>query len=75
MPWKEEWSSRLKASDLQKFQGLGMTIGAALMDVKKATTLASITLMTFMLSGGFFIQVRPPKNYANPLIETETKQY
>lgn len=52
-----------------------MTIGAALMDVKKATTLASITLMTFMLSGGFFIQVRPPKTYANPLIETETKQY
>ncbi|RVW24450.1 ABC transporter G family member 22 [Vitis vinifera] len=40
-------------------QGLGMTIGAALMDVKKATTLASITLMTFMLSGGFFIQEFP----------------
>nr|QVT92344.1 ABC transporter [Salvia miltiorrhiza] len=36
-------------------QGLGLTIGAAFMDVKKATTLASVTVMTFMLSGGFFI--------------------
>ncbi|XP_059631626.1 ABC transporter G family member 22-like [Cornus florida] len=40
-------------------QGLGLTIGAAFMDVKKATTLASITVMTFMLSGGFFIQSVP----------------
>ncbi len=42
---------------MEMFQGLGLTIGAAFMDVKKAATLASITLMTFMLSGGFFIQV------------------
>lgn len=33
-------------------------MGAAFMDVKKATTLASITIMTFMLSGGFFLQVK-----------------
>lgn len=39
------------------FQGLGLTIGAALMNVKQATTLASVTVMTFMLSGGFFIKV------------------
>lgn len=38
-------------------KGLGLTIGAAFMDVKKATTLASVTVMTFMLSGGFFITV------------------
>ncbi|KAK4490188.1 hypothetical protein RD792_000845, partial [Penstemon davidsonii] len=37
-------------------QGLGLTIGAAFLDVKKATTLASVTVMTFMLSGGFFIE-------------------
>ncbi|KAL1533511.1 hypothetical protein AAHA92_33388 [Salvia divinorum] len=36
-------------------QGLGLSIGAAFMDVNKATTLASVTVMTFMLSGGFFI--------------------
>ncbi|KAI3464637.1 hypothetical protein Pfo_021300 [Paulownia fortunei] len=41
-------------------QGLGLTIGAAFMDVKKATTLASVTVMTFMLSGGFFIKKVPP---------------
>ncbi|XP_059454070.1 ABC transporter G family member 22-like [Corylus avellana] len=41
-------------------QGLGLAIGAAFMDVKKATTLASIVVMTFMLSGGFFVQKVPP---------------
>ncbi|GAB2290006.1 ABC transporter G member 22, partial [Dionaea muscipula] len=40
-------------------QGLGLTIGAAFMDVKKATTLASVAVMTFMLSGGFFIKNVP----------------
>ncbi|KAF2291256.1 hypothetical protein GH714_021049 [Hevea brasiliensis] len=40
-------------------QGLGLAIGAAFMDVKKATTLASIILMTFMLSGGLFLQKVP----------------
>ncbi|MQL99749.1 hypothetical protein Taro_032477 [Colocasia esculenta] len=38
-------------------QGLGLAIGAALMDVKKATTLASLVVMTFMLAGGFFVQL------------------
>ncbi|KAI3997521.1 hypothetical protein MKX01_008128 [Papaver californicum] len=40
-------------------QGLGLAIGAMLMDVKKASTLASITAMTFMLAGGFFIKRVP----------------
>ncbi|XP_042479099.1 ABC transporter G family member 22-like isoform X2 [Macadamia integrifolia] len=40
-------------------QGLGLAIGAASMDVKKATTLASVVVMTFMLSGGFFVQKVP----------------
>ncbi|CAB4289194.1 unnamed protein product [Prunus armeniaca] len=40
-------------------QGLGLSIGAAFIDVKKATALASIIVMTFMLSGGFFIQKVP----------------
>ena len=38
-------------------QGLGLAIGASLMDLKRATTLASVTVMTFMLAGGFFVQV------------------
>uniref|UniRef100_A0A1D1YL65 ABC transporter G family member 22 n=1 Tax=Anthurium amnicola TaxID=1678845 RepID=A0A1D1YL65_9ARAE len=38
-------------------QGLGLVIGATLMDIKKATTLASVTVMTFMLAGGFFVKV------------------
>ncbi|KAL0326064.1 UNVERIFIED_CONTAM: ABC transporter G family member 22 [Sesamum radiatum] len=41
-------------------QGLGLAIGAAFMDVKKATTLASVTVMAFMLSGGFFIKYTYP---------------
>jgi hypothetical protein len=39
-------------------QGLGLAIGATLLDIKKATTLASVTVMTFMLAGGFFVKVR-----------------
>lgn len=27
------------------------------MDIKKATTLASVTVMTFMLAGGYFVKV------------------
>ncbi|KAK6944154.1 ABC transporter-like, ATP-binding domain [Dillenia turbinata] len=40
-------------------QGLGLAIGATLMDLKQATTLASVTVMTFMLSGGFFVERVP----------------
>ncbi|KAL9235952.1 hypothetical protein vseg_010670 [Gypsophila vaccaria] len=40
-------------------QGLGLVIGASLMDIKKATTLGSVTVMTFMLAGGFFVQKVP----------------
>ncbi|GMH26573.1 hypothetical protein Nepgr_028416 [Nepenthes gracilis] len=40
-------------------QGLGLAIGALLMDVKKATTLASIAIMAFMLAGGFFVRNIP----------------
>ncbi|XP_010248096.1 PREDICTED: ABC transporter G family member 22 isoform X2 [Nelumbo nucifera] len=40
-------------------QGLGLAIGATLMDVKRATTLASVTVMTFMLAGGFFVKRVP----------------
>ncbi|CAO2813468.1 unnamed protein product [Amaranthus hypochondriacus] len=40
-------------------QGLGLSIGAAFMDIKKALTLASILIMSFMLSAGFFIHDVP----------------
>ncbi|GMH09687.1 hypothetical protein Nepgr_011528 [Nepenthes gracilis] len=40
-------------------QGLGLAIGASLMDIKKATTLASVTIMAFMLAGGFFVKKIP----------------
>ena len=39
------------------WQGLGLAIGATLMDLKRATTLASVTVMTFMLAGGYFVKV------------------
>lgn len=40
-------------------QGLGFLIGAVMMDVKQATTLASIVMLSFMLTGGFFVQHIP----------------
>ncbi|KAE8725777.1 ABC transporter G family member 22 [Hibiscus syriacus] len=40
-------------------QGLGLAIGATLMDLKRATTLASVIVMTFMLAGGYFVKKVP----------------
>ncbi|XP_057814737.2 ABC transporter G family member 22 [Cryptomeria japonica] len=40
-------------------QGLGLAIGAAMMDVKKATTLASVLVLAFMIAGGYFVQHIP----------------
>lgn len=41
-------------------QGLGLFIGAMMMDVQKATTFASVVVLAFMLTGGFFVQHIPP---------------
>ncbi|RZR95798.1 hypothetical protein BHM03_00024689 [Ensete ventricosum] len=55
-------------SDFTKFLESLLTIflsivaaQVSLMDTKKATTLASVIIMTFMLSGGFFVQVNRPR--------------
>lgn len=37
------------------------------MDLKKATTLASVTVMTFMLAGGYFVKV----NYIQLMIQKQ----
>lgn len=40
-------------------QGLGLALGALVMDLKTATTLASVLMLAFMLAGGFFVQKVP----------------
>ncbi|KAK8487023.1 hypothetical protein V6N13_096637 [Hibiscus sabdariffa] len=40
-------------------QGLGLAMGAVLMDVKQATTLASVTMLVFLLVGGYYIHHMP----------------
>ncbi|MBA0773012.1 hypothetical protein Gotri_008317 [Gossypium trilobum] len=40
-------------------QGLGLALGAILMDVKQATTLASVTMLVFLLVGGYYIHHMP----------------
>lgn len=40
-------------------QGIGLALGAILMDVKQATTLASVTMLVFLLVGGYYIQNMP----------------
>ncbi|XP_039113797.1 ABC transporter G family member 9-like [Dioscorea cayenensis subsp. rotundata] len=40
-------------------QGVGFAIGAAVMDFKVATMLASVIMLTFLLAGGFFVQHVP----------------
>lgn len=37
-------------------QGLGLALGAVLMDIKQATTLSSVTMLVFLLAGGYYIQ-------------------
>ncbi|KAM0961439.1 hypothetical protein ACFX2J_020633 [Malus domestica] len=41
-------------------QGLGLALGAILMNVKQGTTLASVTMLVFLLVGGYYIQHIPP---------------
>ncbi|XP_010528033.1 PREDICTED: ABC transporter G family member 21-like [Tarenaya hassleriana] len=40
-------------------QGVGLAMGAILMDVKQATTLSSVTMLVFLLAGGYYIQHIP----------------
>ncbi|MCO5614053.1 hypothetical protein L7F22_068334 [Adiantum nelumboides] len=40
-------------------QGVGLLIGATLMDVKKATTFGSVLVIALMLAAGFFVQHTP----------------
>ncbi|WOL18293.1 hypothetical protein Cni_G27087 [Canna indica] len=41
-------------------QSLGLAVGAILMDVKQATTLASVTTLVFLMAGGYYVQQIPP---------------
>ncbi|KHN36795.1 ABC transporter G family member 9 [Glycine soja] len=40
-------------------QGLGLALGATVMDQKAATTLASVLMLCFLLAGGFYVQHVP----------------
>ncbi|CAN4075529.1 unnamed protein product [Withania somnifera] len=40
-------------------QGLGLAIGAVVMDLKSATVLGSVTILSFTLAGGYFVQHIP----------------
>ena len=37
-------------------QSLGLALGALVMDLKSATTLGSVIMLTFMLAGGYYVQ-------------------
>lgn len=41
-------------------QSLGLAIGAILMDLKQATTLASVTTLVFLIAGGYYVRNIPP---------------
>lgn len=41
-------------------QGLGLAIGALLMDLKSATILGSVIMLSFFLAGGYYVQNVPP---------------
>ncbi|KAL6999470.1 hypothetical protein U1Q18_000631 [Sarracenia purpurea var. burkii] len=41
-------------------QGLGLAIGAVVLNQKSATTLGSVIMLSFQLAGGYFVQHVPP---------------
>ncbi|XP_074566526.1 ABC transporter G family member 14-like [Curcuma longa] len=41
-------------------QSLGLAFGALLMEIKEATTLASVTTLVFLMAGGYYVQHIPP---------------
>ncbi|XP_057762489.1 ABC transporter G family member 14 [Arachis stenosperma] len=41
-------------------QSLGLAFGAILMEIKQATTLASVTTLVFLIAGGYYVQQIPP---------------
>ncbi|KAG1369900.1 ABC transporter G family member 25 [Cocos nucifera] len=40
-------------------QGLGLALGAAIMDAKQASTVVTVTMLAFLLTGGFYVQHVP----------------
>ncbi|KAJ0232003.1 ABC transporter G family member 25 [Hirschfeldia incana] len=40
-------------------QGLGLALGAAIMDAKKASTIATVTMLAFVLIGGYYVNKVP----------------
>nr|GEX62650.1 ABC transporter G family member 9-like [Tanacetum cinerariifolium]GEX68704.1 ABC transporter G family member 9-like [Tanacetum cinerariifolium] len=41
-------------------QGLGLALGAIVMDLKSATVLGSVIMLSFTLAGGYYVQNVPP---------------
>ncbi|KAF2290992.1 hypothetical protein GH714_017959 [Hevea brasiliensis] len=39
-------------------QGLGLALGAAIMDAKQASTIVTVTMLAFVLTGGFYVHKR-----------------
>ncbi|PKA46977.1 ABC transporter G family member 25 [Apostasia shenzhenica] len=40
-------------------QGLGLAVGAAIIDAKKASTVVTVTMLAFLLTGGFYVEKVP----------------
>ncbi|KAI4321174.1 hypothetical protein MLD38_034590 [Melastoma candidum] len=40
-------------------QGLGLALGAVIMDAKKASTIVTVTMLAFLLTGGFYVHKVP----------------
>lgn len=40
-------------------QGLGLALGAAIMDAKQASTVAAVTMLAFVLTGGYYVHKVP----------------
>ncbi|KAL3845616.1 hypothetical protein ACJIZ3_003019 [Penstemon smallii] len=41
-------------------QGLGLALGALIMDAKQASTVVTVTMLAFVLTGGYYVHKAPP---------------
>lgn len=53
------WTLAVVLYNVLVAQGLGLTLGAVVMDLKSATTLGSVIMLTFLLAGGYYVQHVP----------------
>ncbi|KAK7279727.1 hypothetical protein RJT34_24784 [Clitoria ternatea] len=57
--WAFLWTLLVVLGYVLVSQGLGLALGAAIMDAKQASTVAAVTMLAFVLTGGYYVHKVP----------------